>query len=190
MSREMPVELRKLLEAGDIPALIAKAKELGVEVEIRRMDGRKPDPNCPCPVCTAKRIAGNAPADGSGLPNRDAALRHLDKITDELGSHITSIVEAVDGRSLARDKDLHRHIDELTEALRIQGMENARFDQQFNAAGKLIAELQETVRKQVGLLHKRVTKRKGEIAVTTAATAAVIAKTRKAKRTEKKVFGV
>lgn len=166
MSRPFPPELQALLD---------KAKELGIEVQVFGGDENKPKEDvCPCPVCSMRRARAAAqPASSSFAPGEkgtgetgpaetklDSVMLYLERITNELGENIAKLIGAGDERSLARDQDLRRVTDELHAKLNVQSSAQRSLN---IAQNERIQALEETVRRQVGLLHKRVTKRKQEI---------------------------
>lgn len=162
MSRPFPPELQALLD---------KAKELGIEVQV--FGGSQPGAtrDCPCPVCAqdralkAKRDTQTAqpgPAAQETGPAQSPAdvMGFLTKLTSELADNLIKVMGSFDERSLARDGDLRRVTDELHAKLNVQSSAQRSLN---IAQNERIQALEETVRRQVGLLHKRVTKRKQEI---------------------------
>lgn len=162
------------LPTGKIGAILAALQNAGVEVEIIGAGGPGSGP-----FNTKEELIDflrNNPKDPTGPAQETAAPEHtptaselamlstLSKGLGELHAHLCpriktaqKSIEEVDLRSLRRDtqmRDLITNLDERL-ALMVQQIERQKGE---------ILELGEIVRKQVGLLHRRVTKRKVEIA--------------------------
>lgn len=238
MSESIPPELAKLL---------AFAKELGIDVEmIGPAQTTREKITCPCEECVARRASAAQPAEPVDL-NTDSLADFLSKLTGLPKEKVLDIrdlakasveqtrkdLDKIDTRSLERDQQLRRNLNELITQIDI----NARRDEQSGAALAAridetrqafansalsearrvddllqridtltaevrelnairqaeinnlkadLASLRESHRKQISLLHKRVTKRKGEVAVATAAVENLFDKSAKRKSAVKK----
>jgi hypothetical protein len=166
MTNPIPPELQSLLD---------RAKELGIDVQVLRGPPPK-EGECGCPVCTqdrALRAKREAQAKQPGQPaeqTKPGAREFLTKLTNEL----TDMIVGFDKRSLSRDTDLKQHYEELrsfaydinTRYAEHVDTLNAGYNTLRNEITSLRGELEslkESHRKQIGLLHKRVTKRKAEV---------------------------
>jgi hypothetical protein len=146
-------ELLKSLEANGTKVEILSATELGKASEASSPPSDKKD-DCNCPACSVRR----ALMSGQGIPPLVATLdRMAESMAQRLADRVKEMVEPI-RTELQRQVEINdNNMERLANYLeRIQGLE-AR-----------ILLLEESHRKQVGLLHRRVTKRKGEIKETKA----------------------
>lgn len=137
------------------------------------------DDVCPCPVCARRRV--KAAQDGaSGKTVVDAIPPNvkagLDVMTDALVERLTQCVKAhFDPLHVAITAQAEINEATLRDFADLNGLasqHDSRIEALFARQGAsennllaLISDLDERFRKQTSLLHKRVTKRKGEVAV-------------------------
>jgi hypothetical protein len=125
--------------AGTMPPELRAA--LGLNTGGSSTDSRKDD--CGCPACTARR----ALSASAGLPA--GLMDQIEKLSDRTAERMTSAVAAL-------VEPIRQELQRQVEINDANMARIAELNTEFNS-------LRESHRKQVGLLHRRVTKRKGEI---------------------------